>query len=323
MSSISPPTLPNVPPPASSGTAWQQYVNRLLTTHFRQLGHQYIEIPDKSKGDGGLEGFSTSGEAFQAYADEGSVSTEDRARKQKLKVTRDIKKLVDPQRQEFWKALLQNTKLSHWQLVVPIIEDKSVLVHAREKAEAIRKMKLPYLTKNFQASVIAADAAFPVAAKTLLAAGASYMPDGYCRASPEDLQAFASAQGEQIIILDGKLQKLPTLCDTKKRHAARDQLLMRLLDAENLLERLKSTSPDLWEQIIVQRHEHAKNLEMRAIFDSSQPQDRVSSAMDKFCNAIMSLTGSTASTAADTIANGAIGLWLLECPLDFPEKSHA
>lgn len=306
-----------------TGQEWQHYVNRLLATHFNQQGHTYVAIPDKVAGDGGLEGFSTTGEAFQAYADEDSVSTADRAKKQKRKITSDLKKLTDPKRHGLWASLLQSVRISRWHLVVPSLEDKSVLAHARAKGEDIRKANLPFLSEDFQATVVTADATFPVAAKTLLQAGCSFIPEGYARSSEEDLKAFAIAQREQIATLNNKLRKVSTLQDDERRLTARDTLLKRYLDSENLLARLRTAAPMLWEQILIQREEHARNLEAESIFDGSAPNQRVAIARDRFRGAITTLTHAAVSTAAETIAAGAIGLWLLECPLDFPELSNA
>jgi hypothetical protein len=308
--------------PDRSGKSWQEYVNRLLATHFAQQGHQYIPIPDKVAGDGGLEGFSTTGDGFQCYADEGSVNTADRAKKQKRKITTDLNKLAAPARQQYWISLLQGTKLSRWHLVVPVVEDKAVLVHAREKGAELQRMGLSFLSHDFQATAIAANQAFPVASKTLTQSGLSFIPDGYAPACEADLTAFASAQGEQIARLDAKLSKLPHMRQETTRKAAATQLLQRFLDSENLLARLRAANPTLWEQILIQRQEHARNLETDRIFDVSPPQERVNAAKERFRAAINALSQSTVSTASDTIAIGSIGLWLLECPLDFPEVTN-
>lgn len=307
----------------SSGESWQAYVNRLLATHFSQQGYQYIAIPDKVAGDGGLEGFSTTGEAFQSHADEASVSTADRARKQKRKITTDLGKLADPNRLSYWTSLLQGTTLSCWHLVVPLVEDKAVLVHAREKGAELGAKGLPFLAPDFQATVIAANEAFPVAAQTLLRSGLSFLPDGYAPACDADLTAFSAAQAEQIAKLEAKLKKIPQLRQDSQRKSATATLLQRYLDSENLLARLRQTSPLLWEQILLQRQEHARNLEMDNIFDSSQPQQRVKTAKDRFSASLNGLSKAAASTASDTIAAGSIGLWLLQCPLDFPETTDA
>lgn len=306
---------------AGDGPSWQRYVNLLLASHFSQQGHEYVAVPAKVQGDGGIEGFSTTGEAFQAYCDEGSVNTADRARKQKSKITRDIAKLVDKDRLAHWKDLLQSLKLSKWHLVVPELEDKAVLIHARKKGEEARTKAVAHLTADFQATVVCADA-FPHAVSELLRQGTSYLPVGYTRAGAADLSAFATAKTQQVAALDAKLKKLPNMVGVGALQAAREQILSRYLDAENLLARIRVTSPQLWEQIVLQRQEHAANLKTAQIFDVSPPSERVSAARSRFRDVINSLTRAQASTAAETLATGAIGLWMLECPLDFPEPAH-
>jgi hypothetical protein len=309
--------------PDSSGQAWQEYVNRLLATHYTQQGHQYICVPAKVGGDGGIEGFATTGDAYQCYADEASVSTADRARKQKRKITDDLGKLAKPGRLAFWTDLFQGTKIARWHLVVPVIEDKAVLVHARKKGAALQGKGLPFLTPDFQATVISASEAFPVASKALSQSGISFIPDGYTPACATDLAAFTSAQGDQVAKLESKLKKIPQLRSPSELKQATSTLLQRFLDSENLLARVRATNPTLWEQMLLQRQEHARNLETENFFDTSPPQQRVKAAKDRFCAALNGLSQSPASTASETIATGSIGLWLLECPLDFPELTNA
>ena len=72
---------------------WQDHVNRILVVHYHGTEHTYQMVPDKVQGDGGLEGFATDGHVYQCYCDQDSVSTADRTRKQKRKITQDLAKL--------------------------------------------------------------------------------------------------------------------------------------------------------------------------------------------------------------------------------------
>jgi hypothetical protein len=82
------------------GNAWQKYVDALLNIHYSRKGGVYQRIPAKGQGDAGIEGFSNCGHAYQSYSDEGTVSHKDRTKKQKIKITTDLKKLET--NKQFW-----------------------------------------------------------------------------------------------------------------------------------------------------------------------------------------------------------------------------
>src|SRR5438270_5241601 len=71
------------------GKEWQEYVISLL---FIRYATDLIEIPDKDKGDGGLEAYSLTGHAYQCYAPEGLNSVTQLAQKHKDKINRDLNK---------------------------------------------------------------------------------------------------------------------------------------------------------------------------------------------------------------------------------------
>src|SRR4051794_35491340 len=95
--------------PQWNGKTWQVHVNAILTIHHQLNVCTYHSVADKVGGDGGLEGFSSDGHAYQCYCDEASVDTADRANKQKRKVTTDIKKLETYK--DFWEEMLQGVRL--------------------------------------------------------------------------------------------------------------------------------------------------------------------------------------------------------------------
>ena len=75
-----------------TGTQWQDWADMLLQRHYGSGGYQ--KIPDKVKGDAGIEGFSMSGCAYQVYGPEEPLSTSERYEKHRNKITRDINKFI-------------------------------------------------------------------------------------------------------------------------------------------------------------------------------------------------------------------------------------
>ncbi len=121
-----------------SGKEWQKAASiSLLFTHCPLRGEVYQEIPDQTHGDGGLEGISTGGDAYQCYSDEKTLSPDQLTKKQKDKIRKDIWKLEE--NLDFWTDFLQGTKIKRWFLVVPMIANKDVVTYARREAAKLRK----------------------------------------------------------------------------------------------------------------------------------------------------------------------------------------
>lgn len=59
-----------------SGNDWQEWVDKLLQRHYGP--GEYQKVPDKDKGDAGIEGFTVnSGHAYQAYGPEEPLQKRD------------------------------------------------------------------------------------------------------------------------------------------------------------------------------------------------------------------------------------------------------
>ena len=76
---------------AWSGDDWQEFCMLLLRERYSH--HQFQEMPDKDKGDLGIEAFSLDGCAYQCYAPEQAVTVTERYERQRDKLTKDLGKL--------------------------------------------------------------------------------------------------------------------------------------------------------------------------------------------------------------------------------------
>ena len=75
------------------GNEWERLVHRCLRIRY-PMG-DYHHVPDEHGGDGGIEGFSTDGCAFQWYSHEGELTVADLYERQRDKMSTDIKKFID------------------------------------------------------------------------------------------------------------------------------------------------------------------------------------------------------------------------------------
>ena len=135
------------------GNEWQKYISLLLKRKYGAGG--FLEIPDTDRGDFGIEGFSRDGNAYQCYAAEEPLSSADLLKKQKIKITRDIKKFKDNQGDLL--RVFGPTKIKCWILVVPRWSSKDLTLHGEKKAKEIRDLQLEYVDENFVIHIITED----------------------------------------------------------------------------------------------------------------------------------------------------------------------
>jgi len=73
-----------------SGEDWQNYCRRLLGLRY---GVGYQSVPDRDRGDFGIDGFTSNGELFQYYAAQDPRNHNDLYTKQRNKITADLRTL--------------------------------------------------------------------------------------------------------------------------------------------------------------------------------------------------------------------------------------
>lgn len=129
-----------------SGVEWQKRIEDLLKIKYRT---DYRIIPDQTQGDHGVEGFSKDGKAYQCYA--AAENSQNLYAKQRQKITDDIGKFVKNVAE--LKSIFDLTVINEWILVVPLYNDKALLKHASKKAEEVRKLNLPTVSKDFTITI--------------------------------------------------------------------------------------------------------------------------------------------------------------------------
>jgi hypothetical protein len=106
----------------------------LLAMHY-PVG-ELVEVPDRDKGDYGIEAFARDGCAFQCYAAEEPLTVQQLYAKQRAKMARDLKKLVD--NRSGLMAILGSVRIRRWLFLVPRHDSKELVAHAARKEAELR-----------------------------------------------------------------------------------------------------------------------------------------------------------------------------------------
>ena len=298
-----------------SGPEWQQYVLLLLKTHYGPASFQ--EIPDKDRGDCGLEGFSRNGDgaAYQCYCHDEPLSIADVTTKQKTKVTRDLKKLKD--NGMALQAVLGGVKIDRWILVVPRFDSKELLAHTTKKAAEIRKAALPYVTTTFQIQVIKDDH-FAVERAVLFDSGAKKINYQVNDPPDADVQAWAGSNDPLVQKLDQKIGRLKTV-PAVSRTPVREQFLRHYVTGQNLVEQLRVDHPEIHARLLTCQKNRERYLVTASLLTSAESPLILQKVISDYQSELDREVKGLSDSNTECLAHGTVADWLLRCPLDFPE----
>lgn len=296
------------------GNEWQKHISVLLKRKYK--ASEFQEIPDRDKGDFGIEGFSRDGIAYQCYAAEEPLSTKALYEKQRTKITKNINKFKNNEHE--LKKIFGLTKIKCWALVVPRFESSQLVQHAEKKAEKVRTAHLPYVTDDFIIHIITEDY-FLTELEELFEAGLARIHLKSEEIEQTQIDEWLQENDELIGNLDTKIRKINPKIESSKLNSLRSGFIKFFLNGQNLLEELRSEYPPLYEKAGEIKNNHESILEIVSnLFPGAPPekfQDQIRNLEEEFLSQLPGLSKENIVS----LTHEAISDWLLRCPLDFPE----
>jgi len=294
-----------------TGDGWQEHVERLCRIECSLRGETYQPIPHKVQGDCGLEGVSTDGEGYQCFADKDSISTADRAKKQKNKIREDLQKLK--KYEKYWATIFVTVKLKKWFLVTPDVPDKALVAHARKHAKLVRELNLTFIDPAFEAFVVT-DSHFQRANDVRAKLGATPLDVQPDNVSQMDLEGVKS---DFIVNTERKLkQVLP-----KGRHDAvpkrRDEYLKWYLEHENVLTKVLAQDPELFERLRNFCAQQEETVKFDSSVDDATPNSRLKSVHRTLVSDLDRDFKALGKATLAVVARGSVASWLGNCALEF------
>ena len=297
-----------------SGDDWQEYCERLFNERHAPAGYQ--RVPDKDRGDLGLEGFSLDGEgcAYQCYASE-ATGVGERYVAQRDKMSADLRKLL--RRADRVAELLGEHRIRRWIFMVPIHDSKELVIHARRKEAELRAANLDFLAPDF-VIVIQTEADFPRERALLASAGAAVIGLIALEDGPVAVDQLRRNEADQVRLMDDKLARAIPAAETAID--VRERMLRAAVDEGNIRDHLRRTHPEIHEA--VERKLAARRREVENERDFGQlHRGSIGQVKRQLEDALANDVPAVGVDHAERLASGTIARWLMECPLDFPEVS--
>ena len=293
------------------GNDWQDWANQLLTVHYGPT--EYSRVPDKQKGDAGVEGFTlTDGHVYQAYGCEEPISLKERFEKQRNKMTRDLKKFVD--NQALLKKLFGETKIKKWVLFVPVYDSKELIAHAAKKTKEIKALKLPYVDRQFKVTVCE-ESDFATEKEQVLNNKSGQLDFDIDETAEAKIDAWTQENDELVETIDRKIARLATLQTDAKRLQFRNDVLGWYLQGQALLDSLKIDSPSVYGTVVKLKSQRERYLVADSLA-AKTPEDQFGLAVNKLLNSLQSEAKQLSTSSTERLAYEAVADWLIRCPFD-------
>jgi hypothetical protein len=286
---------------------WESYVNDLL--RLKHGTENYIPIPDSDGGDGGIEGYSLNGNAYQSYCPDEYCRPAELAEKQIKKIRTDIFKFINNESK--LKKLLGNTKIKRWVLMVPRHQSKELVAYATKKTAEVVSKNLSYVdSSGFHILIWSLDE-FKAEQVELISKGLHKL-----RLDIQDVPECAVVESENtnsefLQNITRKLLSLPN-ADEQNMIPARRLLVKSSIETQNTMLKLQENYPQQYSQIEMVRRKREKTLKLEMI---SAPRrslleqiEHLSEHLQEGCN--------VHADDLDHISQGMVGDWLLRCDLE-------
>ncbi|MFB9869155.1 hypothetical protein [Vreelandella sulfidaeris] len=288
---------------------WESHANCLLRERYTSAN--YIPIPDQHNGDGGIEGFSLDGNAYQMYCAENVVLLSKLYESQRDKMTRDIGKFITNTTK--MKGFFGDTKIKRWVLVVPEHKSKEIVTHATKKTQEVIEAKLDYVdNEDFRVLIWGRDE-FKKEESSLLAAGVAVLkldPISVPENEIEDYQTQSPEFSQNMMRKLGAINSNPNVikkgADTLTKHA---------IISQNMVSELKQDYGEYYEKITSATAKRAEQLDIEAI--DSDPEKQKIGYQTEFLKSQLQSYCALHSDNLEIIAKGTVADWLMNCTLGF------
>lgn len=270
------------------------------------------QVPDKVRGDCGIEFFSVDGCLYQCYAPEEVSDVKKAASAMMAKARRDLAKLE--KNKEQIAEILQSVKVRRWILLCPFLDDRKVVSCVRAEGVVLKAKGLSFLASDFEALVHSAeDFSAEIDALRLRSLGPPLRVE-----SPTGAEVDTARQGELGARLRDKLSRAFPNESDEKRKGQELNYIKSLLVRDNTLTALRRDHPVLWDMSVSALE--AEEQRLSALGSDGHPAAQLRESMDRIEASLKQDLRELPSATITTMSVGTVGDWLIRCPLDFPDK---
>ena len=294
---------------------WEDHIQRLLKKRYAHPVGSYQHIPAEVHGDCGIEGFAVDGTAYQCYAAQNCLNSNQLLTKQRNKMTRDIGTFIA--KEAGLLNILGDIKIRIWNFVLPYWNDKELLKHARKKETAVRVRNLRHTTKDFRIAVITGKE-FEVEEQLLTRIDLHKFDVSAPATPPASITRWMV--GKTNLQLVANLSRKATVIGSGRSEPQKKRFLTRMVEnyigGNVVLGQLQQEHPEVYEKVMERKFDREGALEMESFSTTKIPAQFFESTLNQYKSELTTVAG-ISTRVADLLAREAVSDWLLRCPMEF------
>ena len=289
--------------------AFEIYFKDLIKLHYKP--HNYRDVPDGQGGDYGIECYVLCGHAFQCYLPEQTSDIGKLVTAQRKKINDDTNKLhTNANKLE---KLFGKTKISRWILATSKHSSAQLTSYCAEKSLKVREKKLSFISEDFEILIHTPDD-YRLEASAL-SQNAYQLTIDFDKHSESDVDGWIDTHSEFLNKLD---LKLPKAVNPERISSTRSFLILQYLNYENMMAKLNTEWPDVYEKIRAAVQHRQEYLEERFLTAPAlMPSEVIREEIDKLSSDIRNEIPTLRQSDINLIKWGVVSDWLIRCPLDF------
>ncbi|PZR25886.1 MAG: hypothetical protein DI535_16395 [Citrobacter freundii] len=305
-----------------NGNSWEEMMQIILKRKYNAMNYQRVPA---TPGDYGIEGFTKDGILFQCYCPDVNTDNQTLYKKQRQKITDDIRKLQIYEKDIC--KILGDVKLKTWVLITPHLGHNSLLAHCNTKKDLVRTWGLSFVD-NDKFDVIVheiSDYAIDIgdylnqAGKKL-----SLVPDS----TDGNRERIVEWKATQIDLVNNALAKNEIRVNAvhkgkengRKINELTDETAKHYLNGESVLRRWQSTQPENHQRFIELIASVEDELRERSLLNLSDPNEFVKDITIYMETKIKGAFPHLDESTIIRLKNYSISFWILRCPLYFEEN---
>ena len=299
------------------GNSWEELCQKCYK--YRYNTSNYREVPAKSKGDAGIEGFNDLGIVLQCYFPERDYDDKSYYEHIRDKMTTDIGKMLKPNYKEVLKSLGVPI-IKKWHFLIPNYRDKDILIHAENKANEVRNIikanpdLYDYIDQDFK--IIVQDAEnLSYEIYHLFLANAFNKKINF---SLEELNVnWEDCPSEKVQAITSKIRA------TFKNELHVQKIVQfyatAYLKGLELMNKLSESYKELYASLQIMINSYKKRAEQKTALnaDASHNADLFMDILNSFRSELKSEFSHIDDASIDEVCYDLIGTWLADCSLWF------
>ena len=301
------------------GDEWEKIIDDCYRLRYQKDGYTIIDA--NINGDSGIEGYIGTGViVYQCYCPEKKYSDDELARKLKIKVSKDIKKLLE--NGKGFKRVGVNI-IKEWHFVTPEYRDKRIVEFCEKKRQEVlevkKQRKLDYISDDFRILIKTSKDFIEELHKLSFLEKFKY--DVALKKTITQEPDWSMCDSKKK---DNIERKINAIIDSKKNREAYSSLLTFVgcsyIDGIELLSKIQEVDPIAYEKIISLNQMYKKEVHLKCLLndDKSINKEVFNNILNEYEEKISKDLGEafTKESLAE-LKWDLVSSWIADCPLNF------